>query len=417
MKVLVVAANPGPGGAGVAAKRIYESLQLTCPRGSNVRFLVASTGPDFSQDNSTVVVPPSKLQARLSALMRKTLWKYVGPASTGFFSNGLRDIIIRESPDVINIHWLGDLSLSLREIAGMGIPVVWTLHDLWPVSGIFHYPVESRGGRLGRTLLFFLRPVDKVVAFLKRQRLRDSVCFVSPSSWMANEVSVRWGNEVRNFEIPNPLSLGFWSAVRDPGIKKEFQLSAGQPVVLFAAHSLSDPRKGLEILLRALSVFKKLSDHDSPNSPSEPILILAGGGKIPAVDPTIRVVREPFVSEARLRELYAVATVVVVPSLSENLSQVATQAQSCGVPVIGFSGTGLSSVVVDMETGILVKDRSAEALAQAIHTVISRPSLRDRFGRKARQRARTIWSSQAVGGAYWALFENLCSHPPQEQGP
>ena len=44
--------------------------------------------------------------------------------------------------DVIHLNWInqGMLSLkSIRKILRSGKPVVWTMHDLWPATGICHY--------------------------------------------------------------------------------------------------------------------------------------------------------------------------------------------------------------------------------------------------------------------------------------
>lgn len=407
MKIMVIAANGGPGGAGTAARRIYEALQDTCPPGSAVKFVVSSKGSDAPEADSYILYEPSKFQSRFSGLMRKTLWKHIGPVSTGVFSGGLGELINRESPDIVNLHWLGDLSLSLREIRNIKVPVVWTLHDLWPLSGVFHFPVVDPVGRRRRFLLASLNSVDTVFSFCKRFYLRNRISFVAPSQWMAGEVSRRWGSGAEQHEIPYFLPTRFWSTSHNSRIKQELEIEPKQPVILFAAHSLSDPRKGLELLLLALRVVKTLRSVQETNLSAEPVLVLAGAGRVPEIDPLTRVVREPFVSEERLRALYSISTMVVVPSLLDNLPQVATQAQSCGVPVVGFADTGLSSAVRHMETGILVDQATPEALAAAIWDLLQDFSLARRLGNRAAERARANWSSQSVGGAYWGLFHDL----------
>ena len=47
--------------------------------------------------------------------------------------------------DVIHLHWINQGMLSLndiRKILTSGKPVVWTMHDMWPCTGICHYARE-----------------------------------------------------------------------------------------------------------------------------------------------------------------------------------------------------------------------------------------------------------------------------------
>lgn len=47
--------------------------------------------------------------------------------------------------DVIHLHWINQGMLSLKDIQRIlssGKPVVWTLHDMWPFTGICHYSGE-----------------------------------------------------------------------------------------------------------------------------------------------------------------------------------------------------------------------------------------------------------------------------------
>ena len=44
--------------------------------------------------------------------------------------------------DVIHLHWINQGMLSLtdiRRIIQSGKPIVWTMHDMWPFTGICHY--------------------------------------------------------------------------------------------------------------------------------------------------------------------------------------------------------------------------------------------------------------------------------------
>ena len=41
--------------------------------------------------------------------------------------------------DILNLHWLGDHTLSIKEIGNLEMPVTWRLPDEWAFSGCEHY--------------------------------------------------------------------------------------------------------------------------------------------------------------------------------------------------------------------------------------------------------------------------------------
>lgn len=50
-----------------------------------------------------------------------------------------------QQADVIHLHWINQGMLSLRnieKILASGKPVVWTMHDMWPCTGICHHARE-----------------------------------------------------------------------------------------------------------------------------------------------------------------------------------------------------------------------------------------------------------------------------------
>jgi len=73
-----------------------------------------------------------------------------------------------------------------------------------------------------------------------------------------------------------------------------------------------------------------------------------------------------FVNHETLPKLYNAADVFVHPSIYEGMPLTLLEAQACAVPIICTSFKGVSNVVVDDETGIILKDSSAEELAKKL---------------------------------------------------
>ncbi len=67
----------------------------------------------------------------------------------------------------------------------------------------------------------------------------------------------------------------------------------------------------------------------------------------------------------RVRRLYQEASAVLLPGV-EDFGMVPVEAQACGTPVVALDAGGARETVIDGRTGILVRDRSPEALAEGL---------------------------------------------------
>jgi len=99
-----------------------------------------------------------------------------------------------------------------------------------------------------------------------------------------------------------------------------------------------------------------------------------------------------------LRERLARASVFVLPSVPEagggmdNLPTVIMEAMATGLPVVSTRIGGIPEMVVDDETGLLVRPKDAVALAEAIEKVTNDRSLGQRLGQAGCKRAQTLFS-------------------------
>lgn len=90
--------------------------------------------------------------------------------------------------------------------------------------------------------------------------------------------------------------------------------------------------------------------------------------------------------------LYAIADVVVLPSLEEPFGRVLIEAMALRKPVVATWGGGVPEVVEDGKTGLLVPPGDATALAEAIVHLASDPELRQTLGEKGRRRVESHFS-------------------------
>jgi glycosyltransferase involved in cell wall biosynthesis len=102
--------------------------------------------------------------------------------------------------------------------------------------------------------------------------------------------------------------------------------------------------------------------------------------------------------------LYSAADVMVVPSRMDNLPHTATEAQSCGVPVVAFNATGLPDVVEHRRTGYLAAPYDPVDLAHGISWVLECKSRQRHLSWASRERAVSTWNEAHIASQYAALY-------------
>jgi L-malate glycosyltransferase len=105
------------------------------------------------------------------------------------------------------------------------------------------------------------------------------------------------------------------------------------------------------------------------------------------------------VSHEDLLAAMAVANVFVHTALEESFGTVIAEAMACGAAVVAGRNSGAVPWVVD-EGGVLTDVTQAEAVSQAVLSLLSNPQLAARLVTVARGRVRELFSADAVVSAY-----------------
>lgn len=116
------------------------------------------------------------------------------------------------------------------------------------------------------------------------------------------------------------------------------------------------------------------------------------------------------VSDAEKVALLKRCRALVLPShlRSEAYGMVLVEAAMLGRPLVSCEiGTGTSFVNAHEETGFVVPPEDPVALTTAMNTLLAEESLADRMGLAARKRYERLFSGEALGNAYSALYREV----------
>ena len=112
------------------------------------------------------------------------------------------------------------------------------------------------------------------------------------------------------------------------------------------------------------------------------------------LDDVVRFV--PPVAQDELARWCSAATLVAVPSYNESFGLVAAEAQATGTPVVAAAVGGLTTVVRDGHSGLLVDGHEPRAWADALRRVVEDDALRLRLEGGALEQARRFsWERTA----------------------
>ncbi|MGJ8759783.1 MAG: glycosyltransferase [Polaribacter sp.] len=371
MKVLQVTCS-SKGGAGIAALRLHNALQE-----NNVQSAYVSVNLTINFENKEIVDPfffykkPSLLQKivnKIVAIIKPTrrsriidkVHKYKKVAMDfELFSSPFSTFRIEEHPlfkeaDIINLHWVSgviDYSLFFKNCKK---PIVWTLHDMNPFSGVFHYKNDSLNNSTE------INKFNKLVKELQKKNINKikKGTIVSPSKWLLDEADQSgFFPKFKKVTIANSIDTSIFKIQDKNTLRKKYSIPKDEFTVLFVADNINNYRKGFDLLVDSLTYLEKL-----------PMTIITIGQTQSLTNNNIKTISFGKVTEIeKLVEIYGLADVFVLPSREDNLPNVILESFSVGLPVISFNVGGIKEHVLPNKTGFISENLTGESLAKTIN--------------------------------------------------
>ena len=377
MKILHVNFSDNYGGAAIAVMRIHKLLLRNKIDSSLLVSDKILNEPKTFSINKTSEKLKNIIKGSINRNL-KFLFKSKNKTthSLNIIPSSLLYEINKFNADIVNLHWIGNETISISQINKIKTKLVWTLHDMWPFCGAEHYTNNKRfeyGYKLSN------KPtsetgldINKYIWEKKTRHFKKIKKIIVTSSWMKNAAKKSFLFKDKQItEIPLPIDVNNWNYIKNNKyIKKLLKIEQNKKIIVFGSDNyLKNERKGLKFYLNLVKKLNKdkyqfivfgEDNHEEFNSYLKKLNIkkkILNMGKLK--------------DELSLKIFYSSIDLLILPSTQESFGLIAQEGSIMGVPSIVFNNTGLTSVIDHKKNGYLSKSNSNEDIYAGVKWCLS----------------------------------------------
>ena len=273
-----------------------------------------------------------------------------------------------KKPDVVFVHWVSDFANAkflheLKQLTGAEIVFILVDHALY--SGGCHYQIDCQGYKDGchncpaTTSRIIKRGIERNYAFKKKYLPHDTIIVsTKEDNIRLNQSSIY--NDFRREKLIFPIDANkFRPTENRTALREKWNLPIDKRIVLFGSTRLSERRKGIKELLKALPL---VQSHD---------VVFVAVGIVDGLELPDNTLSVGYLNEVQLIQLYQLSDVFVCPSLADGGPMMVNQALMCGLPTVSFPVGVSAELVQNGQTGYLAKYGDSIDLAKGIDAILS----------------------------------------------
>ncbi|PAF51941.1 glycosyltransferase family 4 protein [Helicobacter sp. 13S00477-4] len=384
MKILHLVSQD-TGGAGRAALRLHNALLESSNNKDEIIESIVFVQNKNTDTKNVMRISKTKTQKILEkirpALCQIPLLFYPKRKKDIFsidwvHNNQLIKTINSLKPDIVHLHWINNGFLNIKDLKKIKAPLLWSLHDANPYTGGCHViepsckkekfhcqkcPLLKSNFKFDMSFFTF-RQKKKTYAKL-------DLTINGLSRWIANcarESALLKDKKIVN--IPNPINTDLYSPLDKNIARKLLKINHQKKIIAFGAiNATTLDRKGYPEFKKALRFLKNKSNIE--------ILIFGASGNENGEIEYIEGIQTYYLGhlhdDISLQLVYNAADILVMPSLSENLSNTIVESLSCATPVVAFDIGGNSDIIEHKINGYLATPFDPMKLAKGIEWILS----------------------------------------------
>lgn len=405
MKIVHISSFATIGGAAIATLRLHQSL-MKQPDVESTLIQKIHLDENFAKQNNIITAYTdrnliTRIRKKLNVHTEYYHWvklnKYPENYEIATFattSYRLEKLPIVKEADIIHLHWVGDFINYPTFFKNVKQPIVWTLHDINPMRGMFHFDSD-----IEKNKDLFGREEEKNLQIkIKAVQQSNNITIVCLSDWMRQKVMI--SPHLANFShyiIPNGLDFSKYPFRDKIADKESIGVNNKLKTILVVGASLNNQQKGFPILFEAIN---KLGRKDFN-------FISVGHLTDYAVNRKdvnyIHVNNVENIEE--LNKYYSAADMTIIPSKEDNLPNVMLESFANGTPIMSFSNGGMAEHIKNGENGVLIDKIDVESLSKGIEDFLDNKYIFD--SKKIREYAVEYFSDTLQVERYKQLYNSI----------
>jgi len=403
MKVLHISFSDLLGGAAIGTYRQHLGL---LKQGIHSKLLV---GKKVSDSDLVATVQRSETLETFIKVFTKTLgFNYINHISS---FNILKHQFYQEA-DILNFHNLHPGYFSYLAIPALTEqkPAVFTLRDMWSFTGHCAYSYGCDRFKIGCGKCPNLSTYPKIYIDSTRYewKLKDwvysrsNLTIVTPSQWLTEQAQQSMLNRFPIHFIPHGIDTTVYQPLDAEQCRQELGIPSGKKVLMFGAEMITDPRKGGDLLVKALQSLPDALKR-------ELVLLTVGkGGETLSELVSMPIIDLGYVSdEHRMAVAYSAADLFVFPTRADIFGKMLQESMACGTPMVSFNTCGVPDLVRPGVTGYLAASEDVQDLSNGIVQLLEDNLLREQMSQNCRTIALKEYTLELQAQKYIELYQSL----------
>lgn len=384
--------------------RIIEELRQTAHQNGWNSYI--AYGRKFQSRNTQLIRIGSVWNIILQVLQTRLFDKH----GLGFRNATIKLVeqIDKIKPDIVHLHNLHgyfiNIEVLFKYLAFKNIPVVWTFHDCWPMTGHCVYFDVAKCEKW-KTECFSCPQTKEYPAslgfdgskqnfHLKKELFTSlkNLTIVPVSSWLGNIVKQSYFSGFQTQVISNGIDTDVFHHLIGSAIRRKYNLE--NKFIILGIASFWSPQKGLDDFIK----LSRILDSDYR-------IMLVGLNALQRINlPSNIICIERTENVQELVALYSNADVFFNPSLEETFGLTTVEALACGTPAIVYNTTA-SPELIKPETGFIIEKGDMQGLINAIQLIKNKG--KSSFSIACRERAKKFYDKKDRHMDYLKLYESI----------
>lgn len=227
--------------------------------------------------------------------------------------------------------------------------------------------------------------------------------------WKKSSATISNSQELKDLALKtNPKQeIGvIYNGINTNYFKPDLQKKSQEEFIIMPGASRITARKGLRYLIEAVSKLSK-------TYPKLKLKLIGDGNEKESLEELVRSLKieekVEFVGRVpheKVLRYYQEASVFVLPSLNEGMSNAMLEALAVGLPILATDTGGSKKVISEGQNGYIIKMKDSDDIVEKLEKILSDQELLRKMGENSRAQAEKM-SWENVAKEYFELYKKI----------